>query len=406
MTLSPAFPRVVSACAFGAFCLMLAACRSATPPRLVAKPAQYILVGCDEKAIHHPETGLTAIAPQPNADKLLVFDVRSPERPRLFGSLSLPNAVWGPPTNLALAPNAKFALVADSMVNEQNGEAWMASPNNQVHVVALGASKLERTSSVTVGRQPSGIDIHPQGHMALVANRADKNVTVLKLSGNPVRAQVVRHVDVAGQASDVKFTPDGTRALVSLFSEATVIVLRVEGNDVQLEHRIDVPSNPYPVVVAPSGRYALVSSMGAQSPASDGEPDPVAIIDLQADSPRVVSKALVGDTPEGLAMDPMGRYVATVNISGSSLPEDAAAYHKNASVTLLAFSEGAEPALTVLHTLEVGSLAEGIVFDRSGNYLYVGNFRDRSLTVLQISANKLQTVGAPIALGCQPGSVQ
>lgn len=405
MTTSPALLRVAFACSVTAAFLPLSACLRATPPRLAANPAQYILVGCDEKTIHHPQTALTAIPPQ-QADKLLVFDVSSPARPRLFGSLPLPNSVWGPPTNLALAPSAKFALVADSMVNEQKAGAWVASPNNQVHVVALGAGKLARTSSVTVGRQPSGIDIHPQGHMALVANRADKNVTVLKLFNDPPGAEVLRHVDVAGQASDVKFTPDGKRALVTLFSEATVIVLRVEGNDVQLEHRIDVPSNPYPVVVAPSGRFALVSSMGAQAPASDGEPDPVAVIDLQADPPRVVGKALVGDTPEGLAMDPTGRYVATVNISGSSSPEASAAYHKNATVTLLGMAEGDEPALKVLDTIEVGSLAEGIVFDRSGHHLYVGNFRDRSLTVLRITANKLQTVGDPISLGCQPGSVQ
>jgi DNA-binding beta-propeller fold protein YncE len=397
---------MASAFAWSTFCLAFVACRSTTPPRLVSPPAQYILVGCDEKTIHHPETALTAIAPQPNADKLLVFDVSSPAQPRLFASLPLPNSVWGPPTNLALAPNAKFALVADSMVNEQKGPAWVASPNNQVHVVTLGTQRLERTSSVAVGRQPSGIDIHPQGHMALVANRADKNVTVLKLGADPARAQVLRHVDVAGQASDVKFTPDGKRALVTLFSEATVIVLRVEGNDVQLEHRIDVPSNPYPVVVAPSGRFALVSSMGAQAPSSDGEPDPVAIIDLQADPPVVVGKVLVGDAPEGLAIDPTGRFAATVNISGSSSPEASPVYHKNASVTLLGIAEGEQPTLSVLHTVDVGSLGEGIVFDRNGNYLYVGNFRDRSLSVLHIRANKLQTVGAPIPLGCQPGSVQ
>lgn len=384
---------------------LVPACRAQKALHVPKAPPATLLVGCDGKTIHDPETALTAVAP--SGDRVLVFDVSAPAAPRLAGSVAVGNSVWGPPTNLALAPAGAFALVADSMRNVEQEGAFVAVAKDEVHLIDLRAQPIAWVGSVTVGLQPSGVDISPHGALALTANRKGQSVSRVALGfvGERPTARHLGDVDVAGQASDVRFTPDGKRALVTLFSEAAVAVLDVSGQDVTLAHRLDVVPNPYPVVVAPNGAFALVASMGASSPSSDGVADPLGVIDLALTPPRMVAQVLVGDSPEGLAISPQGLHAATVNLTGSSSKATAPAYHRNATVSLLSLARGPQ-TLEVLDTIEVGALAEGIAFSADGQYLFVGNFKDETLTVLRVQGRALVTVGPPLALGCRPASLK
>jgi len=42
---------------------------------------------------------------------------------------------------------------------------------------------------------------------------------------------------------------------------------------------------------------------------------------------------------------------------------------------------------------QVGGLAEGVAFSPDGQYLYVGNFLDSDMTVLQLKGDRLIKVG-------------
>lgn len=362
---------------------------------------QVVIVGCDGKTIHDLETSLTAVAP--TRDEVLVFDVSKPSQPQLLHRIAVGNSIWGPPTNLAFVPGGARALVADSMTNQENDGVWAAVPNDRLHLLSIAAPRAGVLATVQVGQQPSGVDVHPRGHLALVANRKSRNVSVVELHDHGLR--LLGHVDVGGQASDVRFTPDGTRAVVTLFSEAAVAVLNIDGTRVALTHTVQAVPNPYPVVVAPSGRYALVASMGKDSATSDGLADPVGVIDLESSPPALTAHVLAGDSPESLAIDGTGRYAATVNLRGSSSRADAPAFHSNATVTLLDLRNG-PGAMRVLDTQEVGAVAEGIAFGPDGRHLYVGNFKDRSLAVLRIEDDRLVQVSAGLPLGCQPASLE
>ncbi|MDX2019752.1 MAG: YncE family protein [Deltaproteobacteria bacterium] len=384
---------------------MQAGCRLGRGSQRPKAPPATLLIGCDGKTVHDTKTALTAVSPE--GDRVLVFDVSQPFAPRLKGSVEVNNSVWGPPTNLALGPGGRFALVSDSMKNVAQENAWTAIPNDKLHVVDLRALPMKVVSTVKVGLQPSGVDVSPSGQLALTANRKGQSVSRVGLfnDGLTLTAVLLADVPLAGQASDVRFTPDGKRALVTLFSESAVAVLKVDGQDVKLAHRLDVVPNPYPLVIAPNGKFALVTSMGATSSSSDGQPDLLGAIDLESDPPKLVAQVLVGDSPEGLAISPTGQHAATVNLRGSSSRSSASAYHRNATVSLLSLA-GAPRSLHVLDTVEVGALAEGIAFSPDGEYLYVGNFSDQSLTVLRISENKLVAIGQPLALGCRPASLK
>jgi len=54
---------------------------------------------------------------------------------------------------------------------------------------------------------------------------------------------------------------------------------------------------------------------------------------------------------------------------------------------------------------KVGGLAEGVAFSPDGRYLYVGNFLDGDLTVLQLKSGKLVKVGS-LKLPGHPASLR
>ena len=51
-----------------------------------------------------------------------------PLAPKILANLPLMNSIFGPPTNLAITPDEKLALVANSMNWVQDGANWKPAP--------------------------------------------------------------------------------------------------------------------------------------------------------------------------------------------------------------------------------------------------------------------------------------
>src|SRR4051812_46557617 len=99
---------------------------------LAAGPAaaQIFIVGNDEK-VAFDENNKT-IPREPGHDTLSVVDISKPEAPVVAATIPLANTIVGPPTNLAVHPSGEFALVANSVNAERDGEAWKNVPDNKV----------------------------------------------------------------------------------------------------------------------------------------------------------------------------------------------------------------------------------------------------------------------------------
>ena len=76
------------------------------------------------------------------------------------------NSIIGPPTNLAITPDEKLALVANSMDWQQDGAGWKPVPDDKGYVIDLAASPPAHVGTVRVGKQPSGMAINRAGHLA------------------------------------------------------------------------------------------------------------------------------------------------------------------------------------------------------------------------------------------------
>jgi DNA-binding beta-propeller fold protein YncE len=371
-----------------------------------AAQAQYLIVGNDEKIIF--KDGKPVLSP-PGKDTVSIIDIRDGSNPRIVANLPIENSVIGPPTNLAITPDNKLALVASSIDVVKDGDSLKNVPENKVYVIDLTASPPAVIATVQTGKQPSGLAINRVGNLALVANRADNSVSVLSISGKTV--SVVGTVAVAPadapaqQPSAVAITPDGKRALVTKALANRVALLDIDGTTVTY-NGYDMLTGvfPYNVQITADGTLALVNHNGNVG-AADGQVSTMGIIDLTLNPPREVDQVVVGDGPEGLAVSPTAGYAVTLltNGSGGSVPDNAFFRHDHAIAVLLT-TDG--KTVHKVGQTEVGTLAEGIAFSPDGRNLYVANWGEQNLSTYRLDDNKLVLVGTPLKLPGHPASMR
>ncbi len=361
-----------------------------------AKP--FMIVGLDEK-VSWDDDGKTVLS-APGKDSVLIVDLADPESPKIVATLPLKNSVIGPPVNLDIDPSGSIALVADSVDVTKDGDALKQVPDNKVYVIDLKANPPKLASTVTVGKQPSGLSISPDGKMALVANRGDNSISVLSINGTDVK--VTDTVALPDSVAHVVFTPDGKRALAVRFPAHKISVLDIAGDKVTY-NKLDLPAGlwPYNVVVSPNGKIALTSDNGA-SGSSDGSVDTTSVIDLEANPPRVIDRVVVGDGPEGFAMSPKGDLAVAAILRGSNMKK-AFYHHPNGSLSILKI-DGKK--VTKTQDIEVGGLPEAVLFTPDGKYILAGNFMTEDFSILKVNGTEVTDTGKRFKLPGHPASAR
>jgi DNA-binding beta-propeller fold protein YncE len=355
-----------------------------------------ILIGLDEKVTYGPDGSANG---PPGKDAVLVMDVSDPAKPKIRASLPLTNSLLGPPTNLQITPNGKLGLVANSVVNIQDGSAWKTVPDDKLYVIDLTANPPRLIDTITVGKQPSGLMISHKGDLALIGNRAGKSVSVVAIDGMTVK--VVGEVPMDNEVAAVAITPDGKRAFVCMNLVNKVGVLSIDGQKVTYDKTLDIPSafNPYNIDITPDGKYAVASNTGAQGINGDAE----VIIDTAGAHPHVADIMAPGTGAEGFAISPNGKWAMTPLIEGSGAKHSAWNYAKGGHAVLMAIGPGGK--LTVASRLPIGALPEGVAFSPNSEYVYIGNYIDSNLQIFRIAGGKLVAAGT-MALPGQPASVR
>ncbi len=336
-----------------------------------------------------------------SGDIVQVYELSDPAHPQLIRELPLPNSVVGPPTNLAVTPDGKLALIANSILVGAT-EPYKPAPDNRLFVVDIAARPARLLDTVQVGAQPSGIAINGEGTMALVTNRAGKSVSVLSIKGTKV--SVTDTIAMDEVVTSAAFAPDGRHALICEYAAHRVALLDIENGMVK---RTTVAPTvglwPYTVAVTPNGRLGLAGSTGNQA-TSDGNIDPIAVIDLAVTPPRTVDFIATGDSVEGLVVSPRGDYAAATILQGSlDAPRGAWFGHRTGSVALLRI---ADDKVTLANRTDVGAFPEGVAFSPDGDWVYVGNFASRSISVLHLENGKLVDTRADIALPGPPAALR
>ena len=356
-----------------------------------AARAQFLVVGNDEKRGYDANGKMIELAP--GKDSVSIIDIRNRLEPKIVANLPLENSIHGPPTNLAITPDDRMALVANAVHSVDNGDGgYKDVPGAQVYVIDLTTTPPKLVSTLTVGKQPSGMAIDHGGNFALIADRADNAVSLLTVNGKAKMATLVANVPLHIPDADptaVAITPDGKRALVTLTKANKVAVLAInDGKVTDSGYAMTTGIFPYNVQITPDGKFALVNNQGTG--ASDGQMDTLSVIDLTLNPPRVVDQIAVGDGPEGLAVSPAGGYAATLMLNGTGAPKSAFYHHEHSVIALLRI-EGKK--VQKIDDARVLGGAEGIAFSPDGRFLYVGSYSEGNIAILRLQSDKLTPVG-------------
>ena len=372
----------------------LAVLTAATP----AVAAPFMIVGNDEKPGTGPD-GKPVVNPT-GKDTVQIIDLAQPEAPKIVATLPLENSIVGPPTNLAISPSGRIALVADSMTVVQDNGANKMVPTDKLWVIELKANPPALVQTLTLGKQPSGLSFSPKGDLALVCNRADGTISVLKFDGTTVTQTGL--VTVSPGVAQVVFTPDGKHALAVRSPDNKLAILDVDGGTVTY-NKVDVPTYafPYNVVVTPDSKLAITADNG-NSGSSDGNADAVSVVDLEGPHPHVIAHITVGDAPEGLAISPKGDLAVVANVNGSNMPA-AWFHHPTASLTVLRI-EG--KTVTAIKTVQVGAFTEAVAFSPDGRYIYAGNFNDKDFSILKVNGTDVVDTGKRFKVDGHPASAR
>ena len=361
--------------------------------------ADLMVVGGDNKVRFD---GPDILFEAPGKDMISIVDIGDdPANPKIIANLPISNSVFGPPTNLVITPDESLALVTKAMAWTEGEDGWKPSPDNRIHVIDLTTKPPMLIDTVKVDFQPSGMAINRSGDLALVAHRKSGTIGVLEIKGSSVT--MIQSVDIGEEVASVAITPDGSMALVTKFSSHKISVLRINGSQVTYDASLDMPVGlkPYNVQITPDGTLGLTADHG---PGSDGHIDTVSVIDLTASPPRVIDRIMVGDAPEGLAISPNGDIAVAILLKGSGgIASDSWAYNRNGSVVVLEI-EGKN--IRRIAEVDVRGLPEGAVFNPSGEYLYVGNFVDRDISVLKVDGTSVTNTGTILKLPANPASMR
>ena len=138
-------------------------------------------------------------------------------------------------------------------------------------------------ATVTVGLNPLGVAVSPDGSRVYVTNYGSGTVSVIDTATD----SVVATVTVGSNPIGVAVSPDGSRVYVANAGSNTVSVIDTANDTVGAT--VTVGSGPYGVAVSPDGSRVYAANYGSGT---------VSVIDAATDS--VVATVTVGSSPESL----------------------------------------------------------------------------------------------------------
>ena len=360
--------------------------------------AQLVLSGNENKV--DLTTGAIRVIPTTGPDSISILNFAT-FPPRVEHIENVSNTVIGPPSNIALTPDRSLALIADSVkVDPTDPTKWV--PNSFVHILDLEANPPKVIAQVQTGKQPSGLSIARDGRFALVANRADGSITLLRIAGKEVSAvETVRICQPEESVCDVAISPDGRLVLVSAQKGGYLTVLRFENGRLTLTgQKISAYGQPYRCVITPDGELGLTAGTGF---GNGVDQDAITVVDLRAKPMRSIQHITIGSVPESIEVSLDGKLLAAVVMNGSSLPPNDSSHTDRGGLEILARrGRGFEK----IQSLPVGAIPEGVAFTADGRYLVVQCHPSRELWLFRVEGERVSDTGQRIKVPGHPSSLR
>lgn len=363
------------------------------------------------------------LGPREGTDALSVIALAGDPRDWKAVEVPVTNSVAGPPAAVELSPDGRWAFVVETFAQRPAGEAGHTfgdlAVGNTLTVVDLRETSAPRVAQVVRTRaRPQAVRMDPRGRWLAVTfhrdgTRADAApIALYPFDGSRLGDPVSPPIDGwnrAGNLIDVDWHP--VEPVLAMIDElgGTLRFARVSASgDIRpFGNVVPIERTPFRVEFTPDGRHAVVNALywGPDIAGTWIEAPRGSVLTVRMDAQTIdgttrhafVSRVMTGVSPEGLAVSPDGRWVATTNLERSYLPHGDPRATYFSSITL-ARLEQATGQLTAVGTFSYdGILPEAAVFDASGSHLAVATFdhfddriRGGSIDLWRIQADPLE----------------
>jgi DNA-binding beta-propeller fold protein YncE len=346
--------------------------------------AQIVVIANDGKAILND--GANQVPANPVLDYVSIVDLGS-RPPKTVAELLMPTSVVGPPQSVAVSTDESIALVTSAMKLDPNDEKKLIG-DNTVTVIDLKATPPTVSGTATAGAGAAGVAINRAGTLALVANRSAGTVSVFTIADKKLTAAGTIQLGERSGPSAVAFTPDGKRALVTRDGDNKISVLSVDGSKVEYTKRdMNAGLRPYSMEISSKGDIALVGNIGI----GQGDSDTISLIDLKAEPPRVVDTVSVGQTPEGVALSPDGKFAVATVMNGSNKPKASPFFNDFGLVKVYAIKAN---KLTPVTEAKVGHWCQGAAWSKDSKTLLVQCMTEKQVMMFAFNGRTLRPSGS------------
>ena len=323
-----------------------------------------------------------------------------PDRDVEMSELDLPNSVIGSPFALAVSPDGGVAYVLETFGEAPEGVESVANVFDDFPRISVLRSvdisdpmNPKKIDELELGPGYHTVDVHPRGHLLAVCSDQPKEQIGLIGVENGEFGFFGRYAlrgveDESAQTGNIQWHPSGRFFAITLtMSDAVAFYALIGGRETEKPEiepwgeQVKVGRFPYSGVWTPDGRHFITTDdqWGDDVPGFYIDPPPgeLSVIRFESEEGddrlehRVVSKAESGISPEGIAVSPDGRLVATANLVRSFLPWDDSRLTQYSSMSLFDLNPLSGKIKHLADYRLQGILPESLVFDPTGESLAV-----------------------------------
>ncbi|MGB8909626.1 MAG: beta-propeller fold lactonase family protein [Candidatus Cybelea sp.] len=260
-------------------------------------------------------------------------------------------------------------------------------------------------SPFVTGYGPEGEATDPKGDFVYVSNAGDDTVSAYKINATSGALTPVAGspFGAGSEPGAMAVDPNGKFAYVANAGSQNVSAYTISTSSGALTQVAGSPfsvgSGPDGVAVDPTGKFAYVANLSSNGP---GTVSAFKIDETTGQLTQVAGSPFsAGSGPEGVAVDPTGKFAYVANgFGGSGGNGNVSAYTIDATTGALKPAKGSP--------FEAGYTPTAVAIDPNGRFAYVGNDSSGNVSAFTINAKSgaLKPVaGSPFKAGTYPTSV-